>query len=57
MDEGGAIMIRLMGGFGCIVAGVGLIEGSGSLALGATLGAIGSLLMLWGIAKNPRLTP
>ena len=49
-------MIRLGIGFGFTIAGVGIIEGSGSLALGATLGAIGSLLMLWGIAKNPRLT-
>ena len=55
MAEGNG-MIRLMLGLGCIVAGVGFIEGSGNLALGATLGAIGSLLMLWGIAKNPRLT-
>jgi len=49
-------MIRLGIGFGCLIAGVGIIEGSGSLALGATLGAIGSLLMLWGISKNPDLT-
>ena len=55
MAEGDGMM-RLMLGLGCIVAGVGFIEGSGNFLLGTSLGAIGALLMLWGITKNPRLT-
>ena len=56
MGKGGAGMIRLMLGLGCVVAGVGLIEGSGSVTLGAAIALSGSALMLWGIARNPKLT-
>ena len=49
-------MIRFMIGLGCIILGVGFVEGSGSFAIGTLLAAIGALLMLWGIAKNPQLT-
>ena len=55
MARGGQ-MIRLIAGLGCIVVGAGFVEGSGNFIIGVPLCALGAVLMLWGIAKNPQLT-
>ena len=49
-------MIRLIVGLACIVAGTGLVEGSGNFIVGVPLCALGAALMLWGIVYNPHLT-
>ena len=56
MARGGRQMIRLIVGLSCIVAGAGLVEGSGNFIVGVPLCALGAVLMLWGIANNPQLT-
>ena len=45
-------MIRFVLGLGAVIAGVGLIEGSSSFAIGAPLMVVGAMVMLWALTSS-----
>ena len=45
------VMIRFILGLGAVIAGVGLIEGSSSFAIGIPVIGVGVLVILWALTS------
>ena len=45
------VMIRFILGLGTIIAGVGLIEGSSSFAVGIPIIIVGAIVMVWALTS------
>ena len=48
---GTQVMIRFILGLGAVIAGVGLIEGSSSFAIGIPVIGVGVLVILWALTS------
>ena len=46
------VMIRFVLGLGAVIAGVGLIEGSSSFAIGIPVIVVGVLVILWALTRS-----